>query len=517
MAKRIISLLVCVLLIVSSLLVSCSEENGEESKNESKAADTSAETSGEDNESSAEESHAPGYDSRYYDENGEYSANYLPAFDESWKDYGEFRVLVISNEKETTYYSEEIEPLYDTTDSAIIDGVVSRNEWIEDKYGITVKAVPTADIYNDILREISGGLDTFDAAMPFMPSAATLARNGNLWNLNDFDFLDLNAPWWDSNATESLSIGDKVYFTASDMTIMQKIVSSGIAFNKDLMAQYFPDFDIYEAVENGTWTFDTLYTMCKEITQPLNDDNRMDEDDLWGILDTGPSFFYGCGEQLISKDADNYPVISIGSTERSINAAIKVLEKTTERKTWLANTDDFTDRTSVWNKIVTVFGENRSLFIALHFSAIKKLRPYGVNYGIVPAAKYDENQDNYFTKCSAAYAYGVCIPLSVKDPDYSAYMCDVMALGGKKYVSNTYYNVVLKGRDIEDEKSEKMLDLIFGGIVYDPAVVYGFSGLNNIMSELEKAGSTDIVSKLESIQSSVESSINEIIEDYEAQ
>ena len=515
MTKRIVSLICCVLLIVSSLLVSCAEDNQNDTS--SAAVSTAGETSKSEVSEVEEVSQNSPYDPRYFTEDGEYSANYLPAFDESWKDYGEFRVLVISNEKETTYYSEEIEPLYDTTDTAIVDGVTTRNEWIADKYGITVKAVPTADIYNDILHEISGGLDTFDAAMPFMPSAATLARNGNLWNLNDFDFIDLNAPWWDANATESLSIGDKVYFTASDMTIMQKIVSSGIAFNKDLMAQYFPDFDIYQAVEDGTWTLDKLYSMSKEITRPLNDDDRMDEDDLWGIIDTGPSFYYGCGEQLINKDAENYPVIAIGADERSINAAVKVLEMSIEKKTWMCTTDDFTDRSNVWNEVVAVFGENRSLFIALHFSAVKKLRPYGVNYGIVPAAKYDEIQDDYFTKCSAAYAYGVCIPLSVKDPDFSAYMCDVMALGGKKYVSNTYYNVVLKGRDFEDEKSEKMLDIIFDGIVYDPAVVYGFSGLNTVISDLVKAGSTDIVSKLESIQSSVEASIDEIIEDYEAQ
>ena len=277
--------------------------------------------------------------------------------------------------------------------SVSIEGAEENEVTLDTGAEITVKAVPTADIYNDILREISGGLDTFDAAMPFMPSAATLARNGNLWNLNDFDFLDLNAPWWDSNATDSLSIGDKVYFTASDMTIMQKIVSSGIAFNKDLMAQYFPDFDIYKAVEDGTWTLDKLYSMSKEITRPLNDDDRMDEDDLWGIIDTGPSFYYGCGEQLISKDAENYPVIAIGADERSINAAVKVLEKSIEKKTWMCTTDDFTDRSNVWNEVVAVFGENRSLFIALHFSAVKKLRPYGVNYGIVPAAKYDEIQD----------------------------------------------------------------------------------------------------------------------------
>jgi hypothetical protein len=312
-----------------------------------------------------------------------------------------------------------------------------------------------------------------------------------------------------------MSIGDKVFFTTGDISIMQKIVASGIAFNKSLMKSYFPDYDIYEEVENGTWTLDKLYSMCKTVTGSVVDDDVMDENDRWGILDTGPSFFYGCGEQLITKDADNYPILALGATERSINVAKKVLEMSNDTKTWMATVADWTDRTDIYGTIVKVFGENRALFMALHFSAVKKLRPYGVDFGIIPAAKYDENQDGYYTKCSAAYSYGVCIPYSVKDPEYSAFMLELMSIGGKNYISNTYYNVILKNRDFKDEESEHMLDIIFSSIVYDPAVVYGFSGLNTILADLTAAKSTDITSKLDSIKDSVQQSIDDFIAAYE--
>ncbi|MDD4124640.1 MAG: hypothetical protein PHW77_02765 [Eubacteriales bacterium] len=509
--KAVISLLLCFLMMFV-FFVGCDDSNGDTSDESTN--DTSV--TSEQSESGEDESSQTVSEDPYTDENGLYSTKNLPEFNSEWVNYGEFRVLVCSNEEQTTYFSEEIEPLYSTTDQVIIDGVVRRNDWIYDTYGIVVKAVPVVNVLNAVRLEISSGLDTFDAAMPFMPSCAILAREGSLFDLCDFShIIDLDAPWWDQNATEAVSVGDKVYFTASDMTIMQKIVSSGIAFNQDLLASYFPGYNIYQDVYDGTWTLDNLYTKCKLVTGIIIDDDIMDENDMWGIIDTGPSFFYGCGEQLVTKDNNNYPIISIGSTVRSIDVAQYVLGLASESKTWVATVADWTNRTDIYGTVVKVFGEERALFMALHFSAVKKLRPYGINYGIVPAAKYNEQQDDYYTKCSAAYAYGICIPLTVADPEFSAYMCELMAIGGKNYVSNTYYNVVLKSKDFIDEDSEKMLDIIFDSIVYDPAVIYGFSGLNSIIPDLITAKSTDIVSKLDSIRDSVQQSIEELIADYE--
>lgn len=510
--KAIISLLLC-FLMVSAVFVSCTDDPADTSSTESKAGTSQTDNSNGTSipDSSGEESEDP-----YTDSNGIYSTKNLPAFKDEWRDYETFRVLVTSDETQKTYFNEEIENLYETTDSAIAEGVTRRNNWVYDIYGITVKAVPVSDCLKAIRDEVSGNLNTFDAAMPFMSAAATLAQEGLFYDLAEFeDIIDLDAPWWDQNATSALSIGNRVYFTTGDMSIMQKIVSSGIAFNKDLLANYFPGYDIYEDVYNGTWTLDKLYSMSKQVTGVLEDDGVMDEKDMWGIIDTGPSFFYGCGEQLVTKDENNYPVLALTKSERSINVAQKVLALGAEKKTWYATVDDWTDRTSIWDMVVKVFGEGRSLFMALHFSAVKKLRPYDVNYGIVPAAKFNETQDNYYTKCSANYANAICIPKTVRDEEFSAYMIELLSIGGKNHISNTYYNVVLKSKDIKDEDSERMLDIIFNNIVYDPAIVYKFDNLNNLFNTLIQNKSTDIVSALQAIEDAVLAAIDDVIANYD--
>lgn len=514
--KSIISLLLC-LLMLAALLVGCGNEGDKDtSSTESKADNSNQGDQTSEADLSAGES---SQEDRYTDADGKYSTKNLPPYDDTWREYGEFRVLVTSQEGQGTYFSEEIEPLYTTTDSVILDGVTKRNDWVYEVYDITVKAVAVNDCLQAIRDEISGSLDTFDAAMPFMSTAAVLAQEGKLYDLNEYsDIIDLDAPWWDANATAAVSIGDKVFFTAGDMSLMHKIVSSGIAFNKQLMNDHFSGYDIYQEVRDGNWTLDRLYSMCKQITGTLEDDGVQDEKDLWGIVDTGPSFFYGCGEQLVTKDSSNNPVLALGETTRSVDVTQYVLGLCAEKKTWYATVDDWTDRTkNVWDTCVEVFGNGRSLFMAVHFSAIKKLRQYDVEYGIVPAAKYNEDQDRYYNKCSANYANGICIPVSVKDPDFSAYMLEVMSIGGKNNIANTYYNVVLKNKDFRDEDSEEMLDIIFNSIVYDPAIIYTKIGIHNILADLIKQNSTDFYSTLDTNRESYEKAIEEIITDYEEQ
>ncbi len=62
-------------------------------------------------------------------------------------DRTEIRVLVVSNEIQTTYYSEEIEPdMYPTTDAKLNEAVAERNNLVSEKLGIDVKAVPVDDV-----------------------------------------------------------------------------------------------------------------------------------------------------------------------------------------------------------------------------------------------------------------------------------------------------------------------------------------------------------------------------------
>ena len=475
--KKTLALLCALVMLLSLLLASCGgDKPAEGSKEESSVP---AEDSSAADESGTEPVSGSG-DDKYRDENGKYvNKNQVP-FNEEWRERKEFRVLVYSNNVQTTYFSEEIESLYETTDDKIREAVDTRNREIEDKYGITVKAVAVDDVAGSLRNSLASD-PICDAAMPFMHAAAVFAQDGQLYDLCDFEgYLDIYAPWWDQNANESLSIAHRIYFTTGDISIMQKIVCGGIAFNKKLMASYYPDLNLYELVDNGEWTFDRFYQICKEVTHPLNDDGIMDENDFWGNIGMGSALYFCGGEPLCVKDANDYPIINIGNSERSITIMEKVLELLNDKRTWNITADEFTVQAGKWDTVVRMFGQDQALFCGALGSAIKKFRAYDVVFGLVPTPKYDLEQDGYHSRCSNA-AYGVCIPSNVEDPYFSAYMLDLLAVGGKNYLTKAYYDATLKGKDMNTADDERMLDLIYSNIYYDISNVYKISELEDLL------------------------------------
>ena len=455
---------------------------------------------------------------------GRYVAD-LPEF--SWNTssgtYGTFDVLVYSNKVQTTYYSEDIGyDLYTTTDEVLNTAVMERNNYVEQLTGVEIVAHPVDNVITTLNDEIAGGMSTYDMAMPFMPGAATLAQEGKLHALNSEKlsaYIDLSQPWWDANATAGLSVDGIVYFTTGDISIMQKVVSTAVTFNKDMYASLFPgEKTLYEMVDDGEWTLDKMIELAKKATVQ-DGDGDWDIDDQWGCSAShgdANMFYLASGNTICSKDSDDLPVFSMNSTS-SVSAAIKVLEAL-QSDGWAIMAQDMSQMgaTDIWKASLDVFGEGRALFRTTAFSAIKKLRAYeeGVEFGIVPMPKLNAEQEKYYTPCSAHMAYAVVIPNCVEDEEFSAYMTELVCCEAKNYVTDAYYEVTLKKRDSKDDETERMLDLIFSNVIYDTGYIYGFSGASNILTGLMSSKGTDVQSSIEEVEDSIESAIEDTIENF---
>lgn len=496
-AKRILSLLAACLMVVSSLLLaSCnsSEEN------------TSSNVVG--------------------DVKGDTLEDLVTMPEFRWKDneeFAQFDVLVYSNETQNTYYSEDVEPgLYTTTDQALTDAVQKRNDEILNKYGVTIKAVAKSDVAAELRTTGMSGDNLYDAAMPFMSAAANLAQENLLYDLYEFeDYLHFDQSWWDQSATKSLSIGDKLFFTTGEITIMPKIVSFAMTFNKKMISTYFgEEFDLYQLVKDGKWTFDKLMEMSRTVTAETDGVAGMTWEDTWGLSSSyndAVAFYVASGNSYIGKDADNLPIVTFGDSA-SITITQKILQNLQVPDEWIFHCDN-AGTANIWQTSLDVFGQNRALFRTSAFSAIKKLRGYDdvEDFGIVPMPKMSETQDTYYTYCNANYAYCVVIPssLSREQAEYSAYILEAMAFGGEKYITPAYYETTLKSRDLRDAESEEMLDdYVFSNIVYDLGVIYNFGGITSIIGSLMQEGKTDVVSKFDEIDEKVNDAIEECLEYY---
>ena len=337
--KKALATLLCLLLLGTTALVSCNNNSDNTSStagDNSTVVSTSSDTASDSTDTSVDENGWVDGIVGYLGD-GKWGRK-MPEF--KWTDKNTFTVLVYNNEKEATYYSEEIEPnLYETTYDAINDAVDRRNKLIEEKYGITIKARAVADVYSTLSTELQvASDDNCDAAMPFLPACTTLAQDGYLYDLNEFaadGYLDLSMPWWDQNANESFSIADKTYFSISDMSIMQKIVSCCLMFNKDLLKSKYPSLNLYDEVNNKTWTIDKMLQLSKDFTYDSDGVDGLSGNDTWGPIaayNDSLMLYLSSGSRLVTKNSNDEPVLSLGVDERSINIAQNVLSQCLKKR-----------------------------------------------------------------------------------------------------------------------------------------------------------------------------------------
>lgn len=517
--KKLIIVLLCLTVMLLPMLASCVDNGPTVSQD-----DTSSSSESSKPDESKEEDEIPGYNS----ETGLYEPD-LPEY--KWEEGKIFKVLVYSNVKQDTYFSEDIEAgLYSTTDEALSSAVAERNNRLYERYNnVTIKAYCVDDVVEELRKEISGANVGYDAAMPFLGNATALAQENYFYDLASADFKDyinLSMPWWDSNFTDTMSIGDSVYFAVGDISIMQKIVSSSVLFNKPLLEEVSKtvgeELDLFQEVRDGTWTFDRMYQLAKAYTQESDGSQGMTYKDKWGLVASyglPVSYYLASGESFVKKNASGTPYIYIGSTERSLTVAQKVLSRFAEKDTWRLYCNEISvSGTTIWQAGLDVFGENRALFYNSAFSAIKKLRSYkDLNeWGFLPLPKIDETQDTYYTPCTATWAYGITIPVTAPDPEFSAFMIEAMAAEAKNTITPAYYETVLKGRDTKDPESEEMLDeYIFANIKYDLGALHDFGGISSVFSTLAQSYSSDITSKLDSIKGEMQSDIDKLLAAYD--
>jgi hypothetical protein len=495
-AKRLFALISACLLICSCVLLAACNKGGDESTS------------------------APVTENK----NAEYIEDAVTMPEYRWADneeYKQFDVLVYSEKGAGTYFSEDVEAgLYSTTDQVLNDAVAKRNDEILAKYGVKIKAVVDDDVTNTLMNAVLVGDTQYDAAMPFMPGAAKLAQENCLYDLKDFDeYLHLDQSWWDQSANESLSIGNKLYFTTGDITIMPKIVSFAMSFNKVMYSKYFED-DLYQLVRDKKWTLDKMIEMCRQVTADTAQPSGMDHEDTWGLSSSyndATAFYIASGYSFFGKDENDLPIVTFNN-QANITLAKRILDELQVKDTWVfhcntANTPD------IWVTSLDTFGENRALFRTSAFSAMKKLRQYDEvdDYGIVPIPMASETQEDYYTYCNASLAYAIVMPTSLSDEaaEWAAYMIAAMAFGGQKYITPAYYETTLKTRDLRDEDSEEMLDkYIFDNLVYDLGVIYDFGGLSSMVTTLMKDNHSNVQSSFETIEGTIEDAIDECLFAY---
>ncbi|MCI8388096.1 MAG: extracellular solute-binding protein [Clostridiales bacterium] len=415
-----------------------------------------------------------------------------------------------------TNYSHEIYASEYNGD-VINDAVYARNIAVQERYNVEITQFEGNDTVEILRAAVLSDDKEYDVYMASANRVATLSLEGYLTDLYTVPHLDLDAPWWDDNGVEYLTLNNHLYFIYGDINIMDNNGVYATLFNKRLFDEYNIEYP-YESVKDGTWTLDKFLEIAKLGTRDLDGNGTMDEFDQYGWITAEENFFpmiLGSGYTLTKRDAQGN--ITIDPDLEGIHSVLEKLVEITSDSNTVLYAERFQSKgySNIWSQVMRQsFREGRGLLYNTGVLSATMLRDMEDEFGIVPNPKASVEQDEYYSWMSFANGSMLAIPVSNDKLEMTGMICEALAAESVNTLTPAYYETTLSGKVARDEDSIAMLDIIFHSVVFDYANLYNLANINTIFYRGGQNGNNTFISDYESIKSALLTRFEELIDKY---
>jgi hypothetical protein len=388
------------------------------------------------------------------------------------------------------------------------DLVYKRNRSISEIYNLTISTEdkPYNEINDLIMRSVMTGDNPYDLYMT-NSTAISLVTAGYLMPWNEVPGIDITQPWWDQSAISDMSIAGASYLITGDISPTCLLTSECIVFNKNLFDSRGLKYP-YDEAFNGTWTIDKMIEMSQGLTEDVNGDGVYDDKvdkfsfTLW--MDAGTALFYGSEGYLSKKDAGGLPVLDI-NLEKATSIYEKIYKLVVGNQANYSKVDH--------EQTFKVFNQGRAYFCDITFQKIEMfLRDMKDDYGVLPLPKFNESQKSYLTNVSGAGTM-IVMPATVENPEQTGIVIDALAAAAYDTITPSLYDIIAGVRNVRDEESAEMVQLIIRNRVYDPVRMYMISG-NNFADDLLALKSTDVASYFATNETLAKAELKKLIEAF---
>ncbi len=369
----------------------------------------------------------------------------------------EFNILVggLFNPNEIVLSQEQ--STGDSFDTAIYDRVLK----IEDHLGVTcvlAKESGWTTYADPLLRAVTAGDDAYQVFLTAVESThGTLAGLNCLYDFNDFESINLDAPYWAADVMESISVKNKLFFGYSDLCLTR---AKCVVFNKEMLEDNRLDSP-YTLVKNKQWTLDKLIDMASGIYIDDGNSSRGVED-TYGISgwihDPLVSLVTSSGIRIADRDSDGYYTFTYeNSKEKMITLIDKIMA--------LYNSEDayFWTGWNVPKEQQVDFAEGNSLFQLYATDELVLFRDKDIRFGILPYPMYDEDQEDYRT---LIWSGMMAVPTTIQNPEMVGEVLELLAYYAPP-VKVAYFEDLLSAKLSEAPDDAEMLDLLWNTQVGD--------------------------------------------------
>lgn len=293
----------------------------------------------------------------------------------------------------------------------------------------------------------------------------TLLTAGVLMPWDDIPGMQLDKPWYVTDANETITVGGHRYGILSDALCTNITMVWTMVFNKRIADEYRID-GLYDTVRSGLWTMDEMTGIVKGVYSDVNGDSNSDPDDLYGFYTdsyaTLDAFMDAHAISGVSKDENDMPKVDFMS-ERLIRSFEKIYELYwNNAATYVDTKEPYTYRLS--------FAQGKALLapMLINYMISPDLRAMDDDYGILPFPKLDEAQEKYGTHLlPRTGTYMLPKTLNDDSADCIGYVIDVLSAYSYDLLRPAIYDTTLTEKGVRDEDSLEMLNIAVAGRQYD--------------------------------------------------
>ena len=414
-------------------------------------------------------------------------------------DLGGYAYRIFVGTDEMKYYFSE-----DEIGEVIQDSLFTRNRAVEERYNVDLQIVDSGyqneyTLSDGLHKLVMAGDDFADLVEVHCVIGANVSLTGYLYDLYELEYLDFTQPWWFPQTVTEMTFMDKMFLGCS--TISYKALSTvAVGYvNFDIWNTY--DLtetwgSIYDIVENGKWTLDTMIAVTKGIYRDLNGDGKRDINDEYGKLTTPAveGYWTAFDAPILQKHADSLEVVA--NNDKVVSIVEKMYSHMYEQESTLI-VPTFVD--GVETKTAQIFADGTALYCesSIEEAGGELLRDAEFDYGIVPQPKYDESQKEY--RCFAVGSY-MTVPTTNTDLSRTGLIYEALNAEGYRQIIPAYEETALKDKYLRDEESGRMFDLVLESYTASFAFNYdNWEGFAHLFGKIfnETSGNKDIVSYLE--------------------
>ncbi len=377
------------------------------------------------------------------------------------------------------------------------DAIFKRNSEAERLLGIIITSTEVnGNVFGEgigvttLRQDFTAGESNYDLCGLSTWHAATCALNGYLTDFEELSYIDLEKPWWDQRITTDLGIGNKMFYSNGDIGITDNLATHCILFSKTI-AEEKNITDIYDLVLEGKWTWDKFEEYVRMVSNDLNGDDIMDENDQFGLLCWNDAFQASFGAsrcKIASPNPDTGALELTMYNDKTVSLANRITNLCYDIR-YAINTTSVPYSAKVSDAHggpVGMFGKGLGLFVTNIFKNIPTLRDVEMDFGIIPYPKYDESQQEYGGYVSATYSNMYGVQYHNEDLERAGVVTELLACLSMQFVTPAYYEQTLKGREARDEESIQCLEIIFANRSFDAGVFYGIGGYTGSLTDMMK-------------------------------